>query len=101
MWTVLLERERFQIEARYYLDVTGELEKAAQTYELWKQTYPRDAVPYGNLSFIYISVGNLEKTLEEGLEALRLQPDAHFYHGRLGRPLLMLQKGLTVGNKGP
>ena len=37
------ERERFSIEANYYLDATGELEKAAQVYELWQQTYPRDA----------------------------------------------------------
>jgi hypothetical protein len=31
---------------------TGELEKAAQTYELWQQTYPRDDLPYTNLGFI-------------------------------------------------
>jgi len=30
------ERERFSIEANYYLTATGELEKAAQTYELWQ-----------------------------------------------------------------
>ena len=36
------ERERFLIEADYYFIATGELEKAAQTYELWQQTYPRD-----------------------------------------------------------
>ena len=43
------ERERFYIEANYYWYATGELEKAAQTYELWQQTYPRDYVPYANL----------------------------------------------------
>ena len=36
------ERERFFIEANYYMYATGELEKAAQIYELWQQTYPRD-----------------------------------------------------------
>ena len=34
------ELERLSIEGFYYLYVTGELEKAAQTYELWQQTYP-------------------------------------------------------------
>ena len=39
------ERERFAIEANYYTYTTGELEKAAQVYELWQQTYPRDFQP--------------------------------------------------------
>jgi tetratricopeptide (TPR) repeat protein len=69
------ERERFAIEGFYYLNMTGELEKAAQTYELWRQSYPRDDVPYGNLGYIYAILGNNEKALEEGRESLRLQPD--------------------------
>jgi tetratricopeptide (TPR) repeat protein len=40
------ERERFFIEGSYYLNATGELEKATQTYELWQQTYPRDSDSY-------------------------------------------------------
>jgi len=39
------ERERFSIEGNYYLSATGEMEKAAQTFELWQQTYPRDYLP--------------------------------------------------------
>jgi DNA-binding winged helix-turn-helix (wHTH) protein/tetratricopeptide (TPR) repeat protein len=69
------ERERFSIDGFYYLIATGELEKAAQTYELWKQTYPRDFIPYGNLGYIYVSLGNYEKALEESREALRLEPN--------------------------
>jgi eukaryotic-like serine/threonine-protein kinase len=69
------ERERFSIDGFYYLIATGELEKAAQTYELWKQTYPRDSIPYGNLGYIYVSLGNYEKALEESREALRLEPN--------------------------
>src|SRR5262249_3163495 len=34
------ERERVLIESRYYQDFTGELEKAVQTYEAWRQMYP-------------------------------------------------------------
>ena len=36
------ERERYAIEAFYYLSVTGELEKAETSLELWQQNYPRD-----------------------------------------------------------
>jgi len=69
------ERERLGIEGFYYLVATGELEKAAQTYELWKQTYPRDYGPYVSLGSISASLGNYEKALEEWQVALRLEPN--------------------------
>jgi serine/threonine protein kinase/Tfp pilus assembly protein PilF len=78
------ERERFYIEAFYYLTATGELEKAAQRYELWQQTYPRDSLPYGNLSFVSASLGNLEKALEETSEAMRLEPTNQYNYANLG-----------------
>ncbi|MGA2372343.1 MAG: protein kinase domain-containing protein [Candidatus Korobacteraceae bacterium] len=69
------ERERFGIEGSYSVAVTGELEKAAQTYELWRQTYPRDAAPYGSLGAISAFLGNWEMLLEEQREWQRLQPN--------------------------
>ena len=32
------ERERLRIESNYYENVTGELEKALQVYQVWQQT---------------------------------------------------------------
>ena len=55
------ERERFSIEAIYYLTATGELEKAAQAYELWQQTYPRDDVPYSEPGIHFRQPGKLGK----------------------------------------
>ena len=79
------ERERFSIEASYYSDATGELEKAAQVYELWQQTYPRDAMPYNRLGGdISIPLGNWEKALEEGREAIRLEPNSEANYANLG-----------------
>jgi hypothetical protein len=57
------ERERFFIEGTYYQFATGELEKAAQTYELWEQTYPRDDAPHRRLGNISVILGNWEKAL--------------------------------------
>jgi eukaryotic-like serine/threonine-protein kinase len=86
------ERERFPIEANYYLTVTGELEKAAQSYELWQQTYPRDAIPYGNLGFIYGNLGNWEKTLKETREALRLEPNSETPYANVGNAYTTLNQ---------
>ena len=70
------ERERFAIEAIYYLYATGELEKAAQIYELWQQTYPRDYLPYDEPGDSFTAaLGNWEKALEEVREAMRLEPN--------------------------
>jgi serine/threonine protein kinase/tetratricopeptide (TPR) repeat protein len=86
------ERERFAIEGFYYLVATGELEKAAQTYELWEQTYPRDSIPYVNLAFIYYSLGNYEKALEGSREALRLEPNSANTYGNAGNGYASLNR---------
>ena len=78
------ERERFSIEANYYVTATGELEKAAQTYELWQQTYPRDDSPYVNLGFIFASLGNWEKALAEARQAMLLEPNDEVNYLNLG-----------------
>jgi len=78
------ERERFNIEGSYYFNATGEMEKAAQTYELWQQTYPRDPTPYRGLGLSAVALGNLEKALEGFREAMRLEPDSGFNYLCLG-----------------
>ena len=47
------EREKFYISAHYYSEVTREIDKALAIYEQWKQTYPRDSVPWDNLALGY------------------------------------------------
>jgi eukaryotic-like serine/threonine-protein kinase len=69
------ESERFYISAFYYTFVTGELEKANQTYEQWSQAYPRAFAPLGNLGANYAYLGQYEKAVMKSLEDLRLKPD--------------------------
>ncbi len=68
------EREKFRISASYYLLVTGELEKAVQSYELWSQSYPRNSEPFGNLGVDYTYLGQYEKGIAASLEDLHLNP---------------------------
>jgi len=85
-------RERFSIEAAYYLNVTGELEKAAQEYELWRQAYPRDRAPFESLPFIAGSLGNYEKALGESREILRLNPNNGTNYANVGAALVNLNR---------
>jgi serine/threonine protein kinase len=78
------ERERFQIEARYYTNATGELEKAAETFKSWQQTYPKDDAPYRGSAFVFTSLGDHEQALQERREALRLEPNNGINYGALG-----------------
>jgi serine/threonine protein kinase/tetratricopeptide (TPR) repeat protein len=86
------ERERFAIEGLYYMNVTGELEKAAQTYELYRQNYPRDELAYRYMGTVYYRLGNREKALEEFREALRLEPSTEAAYSNLGRTYRALNR---------
>ncbi len=69
------ERERFSVDSSYYMFVTGELEKAAQTYEEWKQLYPRELAPYINLGLVDSNLGLDEAALANDEEGLALRKD--------------------------
>ena len=71
------ERERFAIQAYYYLRVTGEIDKAAQTYELWLARYPGDYRPAAGLGNVYSNLGNMEKSLEQARTVMRLDPNLY------------------------
>jgi len=77
------EREKFYISAHYYSEVTRELDKAIAVYEQWKQTYPRDSVPWDNLALEYEMTGQPEKSLANASEAMRLGPRDKFAHSNL------------------
>jgi serine/threonine protein kinase/tetratricopeptide (TPR) repeat protein len=57
------EREKLYISAHYY-ESTGQLDKAIEIYEQWKQSYPRDNVPADNLVLAYSALGQLDKALD-------------------------------------
>jgi serine/threonine protein kinase len=66
------EPEEFYIESHYYLNVTGDLEKSRQIYQLWAETYPRDWQPWPPLFVVYSALGQYEKSLGAAREAFRL-----------------------------
>ena len=67
--------ERYFIIVNYEMQVTGNLEKARQTGELWAETYRRDPGPFPLLSFIYQELGRYDKSAEAGRRAIELDRD--------------------------
>jgi len=73
------ERERYRITAYYFNDVLGELEQGTEAYELWAKSYPRDAVPPGNLAVDYWMMGQFDKAITEAEAAQRISPSIISY----------------------
>ncbi len=86
------EWEKFRITASYYRVVTGELDKAGQTYQEEIESYPRQAGPYGNLGIVFASQGQYEKAAEITREELRLGPGRVPSYANLANDVLALQR---------
>jgi len=86
------EREKLGIAAEYYHVVTGELDKAAQTYQEAIESYPRSVGVYGNLGIVYGAQGQYEKAAEVTRQALRLAPGRSYLYGNLANYALALQR---------
>ena len=87
------EREKLAIAAAYYELVTGELDKAAQTYEEEISDYPRDedVGAHVNLGSLYSAQGQYEKAVGMIKESIRLKPEGYSYVAFAGT-LLALQR---------
>ena len=86
------EPEKLHINARYYENVTGELEKAAQTFQEEIEIYPRDYWAHNYLGNMYATQGQYDKATEAYRESIRLAPDNIAPYGNLGNSLLALQR---------
>jgi eukaryotic-like serine/threonine-protein kinase len=77
------EREKLYISAHYYSEATGEIDKAVAIYEEWKKTYPRDSIPWDNLTLAYGAIGQPEKSIANASEAMRIDPKDRFAYQNL------------------
>ncbi len=86
------EREKLAITAGYYSNVTGELDKAAQTYQEAIQNYPRQYQLYLDLGNQYASQGRWEEAKKTYSQSLDLAPDNAAPYSDLGNAMLALQQ---------
>jgi tetratricopeptide (TPR) repeat protein len=86
------ERERFDITGNYHALVTGDLLKAIEAVDLWKQTYPRDYNPRSRLASLYRLIGQFEKSLATAREANQLNPRSYVPYVSMGTVLTQLNR---------
>ena len=87
------DQERFFISLTYDLQVTGNLEKAQQTCNLWVQAYPRAWLPHGLLSGgIYNTLAKYEKSVDEAKIAIGMDPDFSIGYSILAGSYLALER---------
>jgi eukaryotic-like serine/threonine-protein kinase len=61
----LPDNEKASVEARYYLDVTGEIYKAVEFLQTWKKLQPNEFQPRNMLGVTYENLGLYEKATDE------------------------------------
>src|SRR3984957_15630898 len=86
------EHEKLLIAATYYRSVTGELGKAAQTYQEEIESYPREYRAHLDLGDVYALQGLYERAAESYRQSLRLAQDNVGPYGDLGNSLLSLER---------
>jgi eukaryotic-like serine/threonine-protein kinase len=86
------EREKLHITAGYYLNATGDFDKAAEALLEWKQSYERDDDAVGNLGFLYSEKGQWELAAKETQKSIQLEPDGVIAYENLMQDLLALDR---------
>ena len=79
------EKEKFYIQARYYDDVAREPLNEIESCKLWSEVYPHDFFPFNCLVNEYIEIGQPEKAVEAGQQALRVNADHALPYASLAR----------------
>jgi tetratricopeptide (TPR) repeat protein len=86
------ESEKLAITADYHRIVTGDLDKAAQTYQEWIRSYPRDGAPYGYLGLVLVAKGQYDEAIETTRENMRIMPNDPAPYSNLAGYYLGLQR---------
>jgi serine/threonine protein kinase/Tfp pilus assembly protein PilF len=84
------ENEKLRIVYFYYKLVTGEVDKAIDTLEVWRRTYPSHVVALVNLADSYERIGQSEKALEAAQSAMKLDSNNAIAYMNLAESFLSL-----------
>ena len=77
------ERERLSIDYQYFYEVTGDQTRAAQTLEVWKNSFPQEFQPANSLAYQYNNLGQFDRAMDEAKEAVKRNPSHGFPYSNL------------------
>ena len=87
------DQEKFFIDFTYQREVTGNLEDAYQTLELWRRTYPRDIYALGLLGGLSThGTGRFERVIETAKETIAEEPNVFFGYHNLASSYFFLDR---------
>ena len=86
------EREKLEITATYYENVTGELEKAVNARKEQVENYPRLSEPYEGLATEYTLLGKYPPAIEALRQSIQLNPENPLAYGFLADALIAMQQ---------
>ena len=86
------EREKLQITAIYYENVTGELEKAVKARKEQVQSFPRLYEAYEGLAIEYTMLGKYPPAIEALHQSIQLNPDSPVSYGVLADTMIAIQR---------
>jgi tetratricopeptide (TPR) repeat protein len=70
----MTERERLRTQGMYYWGVTGNFQKAIETFETLVEKYPADHVGHNNLAVQYFMALDFESARREGRQTVAIYP---------------------------
>jgi len=97
------EREKLRVTAAYEITVLRNLDKAAQTYDLFARMYPKDYISWNGLADVHENFGRFEDALKDLQEVARLRgmplnlnslAFAYLLNGQLHEAKMTLRKAI-------
>jgi eukaryotic-like serine/threonine-protein kinase len=86
------EREKLEITATYYENVTGELEKAVNARKEQVENFPRLSEPYEGLAIEYTLLGKYPPAIDALRQSIQLNPESPVAYGLLGDAQIAVQR---------
>jgi tetratricopeptide (TPR) repeat protein len=71
----MTERERLRTLGVYYMTISGNVDKAIESYLTLIKQYPADAAALNNLAVAYFSIGKFNEARDAGARLLEIFPD--------------------------
>lgn len=75
----MTERERYRTLGTYYMVISGNFQKAIESFRELVDKFPADGAGHNNLAVAYFSTLDFESAMEEGHAVLEIYPNNHFY----------------------